>query len=71
MDIMLVFWVFHIPAMIVFLAGVGLTLSIWLQGTVDGRSRISVSEKLLLLTRSILGTIFSARLGRLLLDGGH
>lgn len=66
MDIMLVFWVFHIPAMIVFLAGVGLTLSIWLQGTVDGRSEISVSEKLLLLARSILGTIFSARLGRLL-----
>jgi nitrate reductase gamma subunit len=45
---------------------VGLTLSIWLQGTVDGRSKISVSEKLLLVARSILGTIFSARLGRLL-----
>ena len=66
MDIMLVFWVFHIPAMIVFLAGVGLTLSIWLQGTVNGRSRISAREKLSLLVRSTLGTIFSARLGRLL-----
>ena len=66
MDIMLVFWVFHIPAMIVFLAGAGLTLSIWLQGTVNGRSKISAGEKLSLLLRNTLGTVFSARLGRLL-----
>ena len=66
MDIMLVFWVFHIPAMIVFLAGAGLTLSIWLQGTVNGRSKIGAGEKLSLLLRNTLGTVFSARLGRLL-----
>jgi nitrate reductase gamma subunit len=66
MDVMLVFWVFHIPAMLVFLAGVGLTLSIWLQGTVNGESKISARQKLSLLTRDILGTIFSARLGPML-----
>ncbi len=66
MDVMLVFWIFHLPAMIVFLAGAVLSLSIWLQGTVDGRSDISAGRKLLLLIRKVLRTIFSARLGALL-----
>jgi len=66
MDIMLVFWTFHIPAMIVFLIGVGFSLSIWLQGTVRGRSDISAGKKLLLLIRDTLATIFSTRLGALL-----
>jgi nitrate reductase gamma subunit len=66
MDIMLVFWVFHIPAMIVFLGGMGLSLSIWLQGTVHGRNDISAGKKLSLLIKEALAIIFSARLGALL-----
>lgn len=66
MDVMLVFWIFHIPAMLVFLAGVGLTVSIWLQGSVNGRSDIGAGKKLSLLIRGSLATIFSARLGALL-----
>ena len=66
MDVMLVFWIFHLPAMAVFVAGVALSLTIWLQGTVDGRGDISAGRKLLLLTRKALRTIFSARLGALL-----
>lgn len=66
MDIMLVFWVFHTVAMIVFLVGMGLTLSVWLQGTVNGRSDISASQKLVFLIRGTLATVFSARLGALL-----
>lgn len=66
MDIMLVFWVFHIVAMIVFLVGIGLTLSVWLQGTVNGRSDISAGKKLAFLIRTTLATVFSARLGALL-----
>jgi len=66
MDIMLVFWIFHIPAMIVFVAGTALSLSIWLQGTVNGRSDVSAGRKLSFLIRASLATIFSARLGALL-----
>lgn len=66
MDIMLVFWAFHIPAMLVFLVGIVLTLSIWLQGTVNGRSDISAGKKLSLLIRGTLATIFSVKLGALL-----
>lgn len=66
MDTMLVFWALHIPAMIVFLVGIGLTLSIWLRGTVNGRSDIGAGRKLSLLIRGTLATIFSARLGPLL-----
>lgn len=66
MDVMLVFWILHIPAMIVFLAGTAFTLSIWLQGTVNGRSDISAGRKLGLLIRDTLATIFSARLGAVL-----
>ncbi len=66
MDIMLVFWGFHIVAMIVFLVGMGLILSVWLQGTVNGRSDISAGQKLAFLIRGTLATIFSARLGALL-----
>lgn len=66
MDIMLVFWIFHLPAMAVFVAGAVLSLTIWLQGTVDGRSDISAGQKLLLLIRKALGTIFSVKLGALL-----
>lgn len=66
MDIMLIFWIFHLPAMAVFVAGAALSLSIWLRGTVDGRRDISAAQKLALLIRKTLGTIFSARLGALL-----
>jgi nitrate reductase gamma subunit len=66
MDIMLVFWALHIPAMIVFLAGMGFSLSIWLQGTVNGRSDISAGKKLSLLIKDALAVVFSPRLGALL-----
>lgn len=66
MEIMLVFWVFHIVAMIVFLVGMGLTFSVWLQGTVNGRSDISAGQKLVFLIRGTLATLLSARLGALL-----
>jgi nitrate reductase gamma subunit len=65
-DIMLVFWIFHLPAMAVFVAGAVLTLTTWLQGKVDGRSDLGAGQKLLLLIRKALRTIFSARLGALL-----
>jgi nitrate reductase gamma subunit len=41
-------------------------LSIWLRGTVNGRSDIGAGRKLSLLIRGTLATIFSARLGPLL-----
>lgn len=63
MDVTLIFWILHIPAMIVFLLGMGLTLSIWLQGTVNGRSDLSAGKKLAFLIRSAFAVIFSARLG--------
>jgi len=66
MDIMLVFWALHILAMIVFVAGIGLSLSIWLRGTVNGRSDISAGRKLSLLIKDTLAIVFSARLGALL-----
>jgi len=66
MDTMLIFWVFHIMAMIVFLAGMGFTLSVWLQGTVNGRNDMSAGQKLAFLMRATLATLFSARVGALL-----
>lgn len=63
---MLVFWIFHIVAMIVFLVGMGLTLSIWLRGTVNGRSDMGAGQKLAFLMRATLATLFSARVGALL-----
>jgi nitrate reductase gamma subunit len=66
MDIMVVFWAFHLVAMLVFLAGMGLTLSIWLQGTVNGRNDMSAGQKLAFLMRATLATLFSARVGALL-----
>ena len=66
MDIRLVFWIFHIVAMMMFLVGMGLTLSVWLQGTVNGRSDISAGQKLAFLIRGTLATLFSARLAALL-----
>jgi len=66
MDVILVFWALHIPAMIVFLAGLGFSLSIWLQGTVNGRSDISGVKKLSLLIKDTLSVVFSPRLGALL-----
>ncbi len=66
MDIMLIFWAVHIPAMVVFVVGIGLSLSIWLRGTVNGRSDISAGKKLSLLIRDTLAVVFSARLGAVL-----
>jgi nitrate reductase gamma subunit len=63
---MLVFWALHIPAMFVFVAGIGFSLSIWLRGTVNGRSDISAGKKLSLLIRDTLAVVFSPRLGALL-----
>jgi nitrate reductase gamma subunit len=63
---MLVFWALHIPAMFVFVAGIGFSLSIWLRGTVNGRSDISAGKKLSLLIRDTLAVVLSPRLGALL-----
>lgn len=63
MDIMVVFWIFHIPAMLMFVVGFAFSLSIWLRGSVHGRNDVSAGRKLAWLISDIAATIFSTRLG--------
>ena len=58
----LVFWVVHLPLMVVFLAGMWLVFSNWLKGSISGRTDGSTGQKIGALVRIVLGTIFSARL---------
>jgi nitrate reductase gamma subunit len=58
----LVFWVVHLPLMVVFLAGMWLVFANWLRGSIGGRTDDSTGQKIGALVRIVLGTIFSARL---------
>ncbi|RLC76646.1 MAG: hypothetical protein DRI61_12910 [Chloroflexi bacterium] len=61
-----VFWIGHLPLMILFLVGLWLVLVNWLRGSVDGRKDASTGQKLGALLRIVLGAIFSVRLWSLL-----
>lgn len=58
----LVFWIVHLPLMVLFLVGMWFTFSKWLLGSVGGSSEKSTGRKLGTVLRVALGTIFSARL---------
>ena len=58
----LIFWVFHLPLMILFLVGMWFVFANWLKGSVNGSTDASFGQKFGALLRIVLGTIFSARL---------
>ncbi len=58
----IVFWIGHLPLMILFLVGMWLVFANWLRGSVGGREDISFGEKFGILVRVVLATVFSARL---------
>ncbi|MCX7683592.1 MAG: respiratory nitrate reductase subunit gamma [Anaerolineae bacterium] len=57
----LVFWIVHLPLMVLFLAGMWFSFSQWLRGSVGGSGE-STGRKLGAVLRVALGTVFSARL---------
>lgn len=58
----LIFWVFHLPLMILFLVGIWFVFANWLKGGVNGSADASFGQKFGALLRIVLSTIFSARL---------
>lgn len=58
----LVFWIVHLPLMVLFLVGMWFTFSKWLLGGVGESSEKSTGRKLGKVLRVALGTVFSARL---------
>ncbi len=58
----LVFWIVHLPLMVLFLAGMWFTFSRWFQGSVDGRPGDTTRRKSDTVLRVVLRTIFSGRL---------
>lgn len=57
-----VFWVVHLPLMVLFLAGMWLVFANWLKGSVNGCVETCPGQRLGALLRIVVGTIFSARL---------
>jgi nitrate reductase gamma subunit len=57
-----VFWIFHLPLMVLFLVGMWLVFANWLKGSVDGRTDVPLGHKIGTLVRVVVRTIFSARL---------
>jgi hypothetical protein len=57
-----IFWIVHLPLMVLFLVGMWLVFANWLKGSVDGHTDASLGHKIGTLARVVLGTIFSARL---------
>lgn len=57
-----VFWIVHLPLMVLFLVGMWLVFSNWLKGGVGGRTGASLAQKIGALVRVVLRAIFSARL---------
>ncbi|MFQ6059358.1 MAG: hypothetical protein ACE5MB_10840 [Anaerolineae bacterium] len=57
-----IFWIIHIPLMVVFLAGLGLVFSIYLQGGVHGQTEAGTRQKVGFVIQSVLTTIFSRKL---------
>jgi nitrate reductase gamma subunit len=58
----LVFWVVHLPLMVLFLVGMWLVFANWLKGSIGRRTGDSTGQKAGALLRIVLRTIFSARL---------
>jgi nitrate reductase gamma subunit len=58
----LVFWVVHLPLMILFLVGMWLVFANWLRGSVSESADASFGQKFGRVLRVALGTVFSARL---------
>ncbi len=58
----LVFWIVHLPLMILFLVGMWFTFARWMNGQVPGQQEERWSQKLATIVRILLRTIFSARL---------
>ncbi len=56
------FWVIHIPLMVLFLIGLGDVISIWLRGGVEGARAASAGRKFLILLGQMLRAIFSRQL---------
>jgi nitrate reductase gamma subunit len=57
-----VFWVIHLPMMVLFLVGMWIVFVNWLKGSVGEQKNASTGQKIGLLVRNTLKTIFSARL---------
>jgi nitrate reductase gamma subunit len=57
-----VFWIVHLPLMLLFLVGMWLVFANWLRGDVGGHAAASPGQKIGELLRVTLKTIFSARL---------
>jgi nitrate reductase gamma subunit len=57
-----VFWLVHLPLMVLFLVGMWLVFTNWLRGSVGGHAGASPGQKIGALLRVALKTIFSARL---------
>jgi nitrate reductase gamma subunit len=58
----LVFWIVHLPLMVLFLVGMWIVFVNWLKGSVGKRVDASLGQKIGTLLRITLGTIFSTRL---------
>jgi nitrate reductase gamma subunit len=57
-----IFWIVHLPMMVLFLLGMWLVFANWLQGSVNGQAEGSSGRKTGAVIRSILRTIFSRKL---------
>jgi len=57
-----IFWIGHLPLMVLFLLGMGLVFANWLKGSVRGQAGASNGQKIGVLIRSVLKTIFSRKL---------
>ena len=55
------FWIVHLPLMVLFLVGMADVLSVWLRGRVDGQAGASVGRKGLAVLGAALSAIFSRR----------
>jgi nitrate reductase gamma subunit len=56
------FWIVHLPMMVLFLLGMWLVFANWLKGSVNGQVEGSASRKTGAVMRNILRTIFSRKL---------
>lgn len=62
MNVETLFWIIHLPLMLLFLLGLADVTSIWLQGRVEGIGVASARRKLLVLLGRALRAIFSRQL---------
>lgn len=66
MNAQTLFWVIHIPLMVLFLIGLADVMSIWFQGRVEGAGITSAGRKFLILLGRALRAIFSRQFPRIL-----